>query len=206
MKKVRINLTNEKFGKLTVLQYAFTKNNQAFWQCLCECGNKKNVRTQDLRSGKVKSCGCLRKQLLTTHGLHNTRIYKIWNTIKGRCYNLKNTNYKYYGERGIKMCDSWKTNFISFYNWAISNGYRDNLTIDRINNNGNYEPSNCRWVTKEVQSWNTRQNHLLTYKNETHCIGEWAKIIGLCSRTLRARINRGWTVERAFTQNLQKKG
>lgn len=199
MKKTRIDLTGRKFGRLTVEKYAFTKNTLAYWQCICECGNITFVRAGDLVSGNTKSCGCAKKNSHTKHGLINSRIYHIWAGIKRRCYNTKNPSYKYYGMRGIQMDNIWKNNFLSFYNWALNNGYKENLTIDRIDSNGNYEPSNCRWATREEQSCNTRRNRYITYNNETHCIAEWAKIYNLKEYTIRYRLNNNWTIEEALT-------
>ena len=122
----------------------------------------------------------------------------IWRAMKERCYNSKCEAYHNYGGRGIIVCDEWLHNFKAFYDWSITNGYRDDLTIDRIDVNGNYEPSNCRWVTRLTQANNQRTNHLITYKGETHTMAEWAKIKHISYGALRQRLYRKWSIEKAL--------
>lgn len=160
MKKV-IDLTNQKFGRLTVINFAYTKSHKTYWNCQCECGKNTIVYSQKLKTGHTKSCGCYKREKTIKrnyrHGLCKTRLYSIWHDMNTRCY-YKNTDfYKYYGGRGIRICDDWKYDFVNFYNWSISNGYKDNLSIDRINVNGNYEPNNCRWATNLEQALNKRK-------------------------------------------------
>ena len=136
-----------------------------------------------------------------SHGLRNHKLYHVWCTIKQRCSNYKTTGFKNWGGRGIIMCDEWKNSFQVFYDFCISDGWKEWLQIDRINNDGNYEPLNCRLVTKEVQSRNTRSNHLLTYNNQTHCIVEWAEITGIKKYNIFNRINKyKWTIEKTLTK------
>ena len=156
------NIVGQKFGKWTVLKRAANgKTKSARWLCKCECGNTNIIRGADLRLGKTKSCGCARKErfkkMIYKHGLDGTRINRIYWGMKARCYNKNFHKYKYYGARGITICEEWKNDFLSFYSWAINNGYKNNLSIDRINNDGNYEPSNCRWATAVQQANNKRQ-------------------------------------------------
>ena len=138
-------------------------------------------------------------------GRKNTRLYRIYYGMKARCYNPNNSQYKNYGARGINICKEWLSDYISFKTWAISNGYRDDLTIDRIDVNGNYEPSNCRWVTHYIQSNNTRRNHKVTIFNETHTLKEWADKYNISEKTVRDRLLRGWSYERAFTTPVNTK-
>lgn len=194
-----IDLTGQKFGRLTVIEKAENKGKYTAWICKCECGENVIVRSDHLKSGFTKSCGCLRKKSHIRHGLNHTRIYKIWSHMKSRCCNQKDCHYKYYGDRGIKVCDEWLNDFEAFYNWAMSNGYDDTLTIDRIDVNGNYEPSNCRWATRKEQSNNRRSNHLLTYNNKTQTIKQWADEYNITYNKLSSRINKyNWTIERAL--------
>lgn len=199
-----IDLTGQKFGRLTVKERAEnSKQNRARWKCICDCGREVIVEGQHLRSGVTKSCGCYQRECAAKanikHGGSQTRLYTIWENIKKRCYNKNTEHYSDYGGRGISMCESWKNSFESFKDWALENGYSGNLTIDRIDFNGNYEPSNCRWVTIKEQANNKRNNILLTHNGETKTIAQWAEEVGLKRRTIRARIDQyGWTIEEAL--------
>lgn len=140
------------------------------------------------------------------HGLYKSRIYAIWASMKSRCYCKSQTDYPYYGARGIKVCDEWKNDFLSFYNWAMSNGYHDDLTLDRINNDGNYESSNCRWVTMKTQANNRRNGRYLTAFGKTQHISDWAKEIGIDRRTLKKRIDcLGWPIEKALSTPIKRR-
>ena len=135
------------------------------------------------------------------HGLKHTRQYRIWLQMKNRCFNKNTSRYKDYGGRGITVCDEWRNDFKAFYDWSMSNGYSDDLTIDRINNDGDYEPNNCRWVTMKVQNRNSRNCHTLTYNGETHTVTEWAEKLGVSRHLISNRINAyGWSVEDALTK------
>lgn len=125
------------------------------------------------------------------HGLCKTRLYSIYMNMKTRCYNKNNSHYKYYGKRGIKVCNEWLHDFQAFYDWSMSNGYNDNLTIDRINVDGNYEPDNCRWITQHDQCYNTRYNVYLTYNGKTQTMKEWADELGIKLGTISYRYRKG---------------
>lgn len=172
----RSDFTGKKFGRLTVLERAedyVDKRNRKItrWKCLCECGNETIVRQSGLSNGTTTSCGCFHKEILGNmsrkHGLSNCgRLYPLWKSIRYRCYNKNFKDYPKYGGRGIKMCEEWSNDFRTFYDWAISHGYKEEktdkginiLTIDRIDVNGNYEPNNCRFVTNAVQARNKRNS------------------------------------------------
>lgn len=180
------NLKGLKFGRLVVLNdNPIRINRQTYWNCKCICGNEGYIFAGNLTKGKVQSCGCLltehRKNLyiyaLRTNKKYPTnskRLYSIYRDMKARCFNKNNIAYKYYGGKGITICEYWLSDFRNFYNWAINNGYKDNLTIDRINNNGNYEPSNCRWITRKQQMNNMSRNHIVDINGVKKTISEWA--------------------------------
>lgn len=200
----RIDLTNQTFGRLRVISYSHTtKDGRAMWLCNCSCGNQKITSSKDLKRGTIQSCGCLRKEVVSkrqkTHGLSESRLYYIWSTMKRRCETAKSEKArKDYLERGITVCKEWH-DFSIFQKWALNNGYSENLTIDRINNNGNYCPENCRWVNQKTQQNNKRNNVRLTYNNKTQTIAQWADELGMKYNTLDERLRKGWSVERAFT-------
>lgn len=205
------DLIGKKYGRLTVIEYHGLNNRgKSMWKCRCECGNTSVVLGNRLTSGHTKSCGCysveLTKDRFTTHGMSNTRLYQIWQGMLKRCNNEKSPIYKHYGERGIRVCDEWR-GFEEFCNWAIHNGYSETLTLDRIDNNGNYSPNNCRWVDMKTQERNTSRNRYLTFRGETRCLMEWAEKLNINYRTLQDRICvRKWSIERAFLTPVVKGG
>lgn len=197
----RVEISNMKFGKLTALRETTTNKRYPTWLCQCECGNQKEIPYYNLLSKRrpTLSCGCLRIKKITTHGCwgKNERLYRIWCGMKQRCCNTKSTNYNNYGGRGIKVCEEWESDFGLFYNWAMQNGYNDELTIDRINVDGNYEPSNCKWVTRYQQSINRRDNIFVSFKGKKVFSREIDKEHGFRLGTIARRLREGWDVEEA---------
>lgn len=157
-----IDLTGQRFGRLLVLNKSLEKRNRVFWDCICDCGAKKAVSGKLLRNGESKSCGCLFKESKITHGLSKCKIYEVWSGMINRCEWQGNSRFHRYGGRGINICSEWRTNFENFYTWAVNNKFREGLQLDRKDNDGNYEPSNCRFVTAKV---NAKNRSRIKHKN-----------------------------------------
>ncbi|MED3952609.1 hypothetical protein P4603_10965 [Priestia aryabhattai] len=211
MPKRKYDLTGKKFKMFTVLELSKEKdkNGKKKWKCKCECGSIRYILAQDLMREKgQKSCGCNLAQSIrqarTTHGMSKERLYDIWFAMKNRCTNPHDFNYKYYGGRGIKVCKEWLV-FEEFMKWSLENGYEKKLSIDRIDVNGNYEPSNCQWVTHKVQMNNTRRTKTLTFNGKTMSISMWAEEVGMKRQTLVQRLSSGWTIEEALTTPVRKR-
>lgn len=200
-----IDLTEQRFGRLTVVSRADNyKGGHARWNCVCSCGNTTTVIGSCLRNGSTKSCGCIRDEktanLKKSHGKAKSRLYHIWKGIKCRVLNANTKDFKNYGGRDIGICKEWENDFSVFERWALSNGYSDVLTIDRIDNDKEYSPSNCRWTDIIVQSNNKRTNRRITYKGETKNLTEWARELNIDVRVLHGRIfRRNWSIDKAFT-------
>lgn len=209
--RAKFSLIGQKFNKLTVISEAGTTspNNQRVWKCLCDCGNEVFVITKNLRSGNTKSCGCLKKETSKQNGVKSgkhfgskTRLYHIWRDMKTRCYNKNHIHYDRYGGRGITVCDDWLSSFIKFKIWALSNGYNDTLTVDRIDNNKGYSPENCHCVTWKEQQRNRKSNFLINGKS----LVELVEKSGLPYMTVWRRIKiYGWSVEQALTTPIRGK-
>lgn len=209
------DLTGQKFDRLTVIKRAGTsKSGKALWLCECSCRehNQITTTTSNLITGNTKSCGCLHKESAKRtgkaniiHGDTDTRLYRIFRGMKDRCYNSKNKDYARYGGRGIAVCEEWKNDYSSFKNWALSNGYKDTLTIERKDYNKNYCPENCEWITMEQQQRNKSSNRTITYNGETMILVEWAEKLGIPYKVLCARINdKGHTFEEAINMPYKK--
>lgn len=183
------------------------------WLCECDCGNKTIVLQKHLCNGNTKSCGCLAKEGNSnrTHGESKTRLYLLWSEIKRRCYNKNDTSYRWYGAKGIEMCEEWLNDYTKFRDWAYSTGYDESLprgkqTIERKDTNGNYCPENCEWKTIQQQQRNKSSNRLYEYNGESHLLPEWAEILNLDYDLLRSRVgDYGWTLEQAITEPMYSK-
>lgn len=205
------NIIGNRYGKLIVIEKTEErKNNKVVWKCRCDCGNITYSVKSQLDSGYKKSCGCLREDnkfkvfnvpvnkkpiLINNINIYNTRLYKIYRGIKDRCYNSNNKSYKYYGSKGIKLCDNWKDYFEEFYKWSLNNGYSDELTIDRIDNNGSYEPNNCRWVSQKVQCNNKSNNAYVKYKGQKYTYSEFEYKFKIPQKNISKLIKRGYKIE-----------
>jgi hypothetical protein len=205
MARLRNDLTGKQFGRLLVVKRAENKKNRTAYWCRCECGKDCVVTGIDLTGGRTKSCGCLKKEIASKiggknakHKMHDTRLYRIWISMRQRCNDKNARNYHNYGGRGVKVSAEWD-DFMNFYDWAMTHEYNDSLTIDRIDVNGNYEPTNCRWANDSTQHNNRRDNIFLDFQGRRMTIAEWAKEINVPYPTLRGRISRGWSVEKALT-------
>ena len=213
MKKVIIDLTGQRFGRLTVLRRAENRGRRVYWFCACDCGETREILGQNLRNGRVTSCGCwnrekaaLRmKQNKTTHGLSKTRLYKIWIKMRERCEAKDERRFRLYSGRGIRVCSEW-SDFLAFKNWAESHGYREDLELDRINNDGNYCPENCRWTTRTVQVRNRRNTAVETINGETKSVAEWSEIFGYPYYIGQSRHRRGIPLDRPYIPKRKKIG
>lgn len=205
--------TGLRYGHLVMLERAhkYEKNGSYYWKCKCDCGNITYATPQSLRSGRQVSCGCVRRESArnvglknATHHETNTRLFNLWNNILLRCENHNAVSYKRYGGRGIKVCPEWHE-YTAFRDWALSHGYnkdakRGESTIDRIDNNGDYEPGNCRFVSMKGQNNNRRNNVRVEYNGESHTISEWAEITGIRYSTLYCRYTDGVRGSRLFAK------
>ena len=190
----KIDLTGKTFGLLTVVNEVKTDNKNIAWMCKCKCGNKKTILGSNLTGGRSKSCGCLQKENASkaskTHGGTKTRLYNLYKGMKQRCTNLNSPAYKYYGGRGIVICDEWLNDFQKFKDWCLNNQYSDEKSIDRIDPNGNYCPENCRWVSFEKQQNNKLNSAFISINDQKKTVAEWAKENGINKQTLYSKIYR----------------
>jgi len=202
-----LNLAGKKFGKLTVVDFAYSKYGHRYWNCICDCGNKAVVNGTRIKTGETKSCGCYNADSKTTHGLSTHPLYHVYNSMKQRCYNPNCKDYYLYGERNIHMCDEWigKDGFVNFYNWSIENGYDTGLEIDRIDGNDIYKPTNCRYVNQIEQSNNTNKNIVIEYKGRPDTLQNICRDLKLTPECIYARLRGGRTVNEALSTPTDKK-
>lgn len=195
------HIENKRFGRVVVIRRTIGKNGSYKYLCKCDCGKVFETWGGCLKTGDTKSCGCLndeKRRGRKTHGKSKSRLYSIYSSMKQRCYNTKLRAYKRYGGRGITICKEWENSFNSFQSWAESNGYKEDLTIERIDNNGNYEPSNCKWANKKEQARNRNTSKRLEYKGQIYTYAEWGEFKGLTSSIISARIRNGWSIEKTL--------
>ena len=207
-------MLGKKYGRLLITGFENENKNghyRTYLLCKCDCGADVRIRKDGVLNGAVVSCGCNKKekahfsglkhaQSCITHGMTKTRLFSIWRSMKARCYNKTCGGFQNYGGRGITVCDDWKNSFEKFRDWAISNGYKDNLSIDRIDVNGNYEPSNCRWVTMLDQQSNKTTSHYITYQNKTLTLSQWSRELNIPITTIYNRIKRGKSIGEIFAK------
>lgn len=190
----KVELAGQKFGKWTVLHRIVG----ATWLCKCECGNEGEATTSGLKLGKTKSCGCAGKDWCRTHGMEGTKTYNVWAGMIQRCHNPNAREYKLYGARGIQVCDAWRNSFVEFFNDMGEKP--EGLSLDRINNDGNYEPSNCRWATSSQQKRNRRTTVMIEFNGEVKSLPDWAEALDIKRKVLERRIRDGWSIEKAFSK------
>lgn len=199
-----IDLTGQKFNRLTVVKYhgKIGAAKAIAWVCSCDCGKALIVSSASLKSGKQKSCGCLRKEFKVVHGGYKLRAFRIWASMKQRCLNPEANGYSDYGGRGIKVCEAW----LEFANFLADMGEAPaGMSIDRIDVNGDYEPGNCRWVTGKTQGQNRRNNHILTAFGQSKSLAAFADEYKLEYNTLVRRVKQGWEIERALLEPVKSK-
>lgn len=192
----------DKYGQLTIISIykkpRKPRGNREMAVCICECGNYKTIQLDNLKSSHTTSCGCHKTMARFKHGYSHHPLYKVWEGIVNRCCTVTSSAYKYYGGRGIKICDEWRKSPKAFVEWGIENNWAIGLTIDRQNNDGDYEPNNCRLVSQLIQAGNTSKNRLFTINGETKCLSRWASEYGIDKTTLVYRINVGMEIEEAL--------
>ena len=192
------DIAGKPFNKLTAVSYAGTNlgsQTGAYWHFRCECGTEKVISAGAVRSGSIRSCGCTRN---AANRMSSSSEYRVWHDMKRRCYDTKRRDYKYYGGRSIIVCERWRSSFVNFFSDMGPKPF-PGATIERIDNDGNYEKSNCKWATQEEQKKNTRNVRKLTYNGETMSIGDWARKLGINRCTLRLRLDKGWPLEEVFS-------
>lgn len=205
-----IDITGQKFGRLTAINRAPNSGDRVKWLFKCDCGNQIITDGASAKTGKTRSCGCLNNEMRiktnTKHGLSSKRIYGIYKSMIQRCHNSSNKKFKIYGGRGIKVCDEWLNDRMTFFEWAFKNGYNDDLTIDRVNGDKGYAPDNCKWATYAEQNRNTTQNFHVMIDGKDKILTDLAKEVGVDRGTLFYRIKKaGMTPEEAISVPIARK-
>lgn len=211
---IHLDISGQRFGRLIAIKYiGKDKKRNAIWLFRCDCGKEHISLAYNAKSGKASSCGCYAKEkaasqsaratkmailAITKHGKSGTRLYETYQNMISRCFRKENSNYHDYGGRGISVCEEWINDMQSFFDWAMNNGYDDNLTIDRKDNNKGYSPENCRWATCTEQSRNTRSNVILTLNGKSKILADWANETCIPRSTIKGRIMRGLSVAEAL--------
>lgn len=196
-----IDLTGLRFGRLAVIERAENSaDGRARWLCKCDCGQSKVVLGEHLKKGRTKSCGCAKSESSSKrfrkHGWRNSKLYRIWSSMKDRCNNSACRAFDDYGGRGIRVCHAWQDDFSIFQQWALLNGYKEGLSIDRTDNDKGYFPENCRWTDKKTQGNNKRNCRYITHDGQKRTVAEWSDVTGIPHETLLYRLNKGWKTER----------
>lgn len=198
------NIAGQKFNMLTAIKIA--SHSPLKWECRCDCGNICCVRAGNLMHGKQKSCGCLSRRGNPKHNQSYTRVYRIYAKIKRRCFAEDDPAFPRYGGRGITMCNEWKDSFESFSHWAYASGYRDDLSIDRIDNDGNYSPENCRWANVYEQANNKRNSTRYSYQGKTQTLASWCREKNMSYKVVWYRLSKGWPFEEAISKPVSREG
>ena len=200
-----IDITGNRYGRLTVIRVAQRSVNgtHIIWECRCDCGNNTSVRSPDLRNGKTQSCGCLKDEKTSKrfrkHPKGTERLQNVYYAMRARCTNPDDADYPRYGGRGINVCEKWKSGPDQFIDWALSNGYRNGLLLDRIDNDAGYNPDNCRWADDYVQANNRSNTRLVTYRGIERPVSELCRDLNINRSTVIGRLNRGWSIEEAVS-------
>lgn len=196
-----------KYGRLTMTSNPVKRDGRTFVSALCDCGIVKEVDYFFLKSGRVKSCGCLRKEITSanmkknaTHGYSKYPLFQIWKAIISRCYNSRDISYKRYGAKGVTMCDEWRNDFLSFNNWCLANGWSKGMQIDKdkIGTGKFYSPETCVIISRQENCWLRKTSRMVEYDGQVKCLAEWCSLLGLKYDTVRARIHKGISPETAF--------
>lgn len=215
----KIDLSGKRFGRLKVLRFHSNiifkdKISNSLWECLCDCGNTTVSSNNRLRKGTCQSCGCLAiektRKRFTTHGMRKTHFYKKWSNLKQRCSNTLNKDYRNYGNRGItnlwKNFEEFKKDMYKSYKKHLKKYGVEQTTLERTDVNGPYSKENCRWATRKEQNNNTRTNHFLKFQGKKLSLSQWSQRLGFVNGTIKARLNRGWSIHDALTKPLSNRG